>query len=351
MKDIKMIIIILIFIIFIVLSIKLGGGWRKRVRFPRIRDCYPPTYVNDLVTELSHMKYDDFFEQTSSMFSIITDRVPGRDYRDVAEYFQEECRLQCKRSTMKLSFQRWFEKNYNKILSSTKDHTLLSIRNETISTMFSGDNRYYWCTEFPTDVALGFYHWVKRLIGNVDHILDMSSGRGARLAAAMVFGATYTGVDPNDCCHKKYGEMISYLSKILKRDPKNYKILNAQFEKISIDDLSDKKYDVMFTSPPYFDLEKYVHGRGSEKQSIAGRSVDEWVDEFMIVSMRKSADLLRTGGIIGLNLEDPASGRIKYIDKVREKMKLIDDLTYLGCGTFRSLTGHKNHPIWVWQKV
>ena len=90
-------------------------------------------------------------------------------------------------------------------------------------------------------------------------ILDPTAGWGGRLLGAWSMGIDYTGIDTNINLKDGYDKMIKMLQdydkKIGRISPKMTMIwedtLTVDYEKID--------YDMVLTSPPYFNLEVYEH--------------------------------------------------------------------------------------------
>jgi hypothetical protein len=134
-------------------------------------------------------------------------------------------------------------------------------------------------TLFKTTVAKSIYDIFKPT-----HILDMSSGWGDRLIAAIAYGEAsgvdvkYSGFDPNSSLKYKYANIVSKLSPENKRG--NFKVRTEPFESANLKDIKD--VDLFFSSPPYFDFEVYTN---EETQSINNyKTYPDWVVKFLFKS-------------------------------------------------------------------
>jgi len=107
--------------------------------------------------------------------------------------------------------------------------------------------------------------------------LDPCAGWGARLMAASVLGLQYTACDPSPQTYeglRKISEFIGF----------DCSLYCKPFEEFD----STEKYDIVFTSPPYFKIEQYKHG----KQSYNGkRNFDHWFGSFLLVLVEKCLSL------------------------------------------------------------
>ncbi len=80
-------------------------------------------------------------------------------------------------------------------------------------------------------------------------VLDFSAGWGGRCLAAIAYGVPYIGIDANTNLKKSYEQMINALDANTK--------VNLLFQPSETVDFSKYKYDLVFTSPPYFMIEEY----------------------------------------------------------------------------------------------
>lgn len=98
-------------------------------------------------------------------------------------------------------------------------------------------------------------------------VLDFTCGWGGRMIGAIVSRVeNYVGIDLNHNLTNRYQKMIETLSTL----PKKYFKTNVTllFQDCLKVDYSQIKYDMVFTSPPYYNIELY---NGTKE-----RSVDEW---------------------------------------------------------------------------
>ena len=123
---------------------------------------------------------------------------------------------------------------------------------------------------------------------NAKNILDPSCGWGSRLVAAMSLpDTTYTGIDSNIDLLPYYSFMINKLqakerTKMIWEDAVNV-------------DFSLLKYDFVFTSPPFFTLEKYNHMPDYPSR-------EEFNQRFWFPLLKKLVKNIAIGGVIALNI-------------------------------------------------
>lgn len=124
-------------------------------------------------------------------------------------------------------------------LNSCEVHTLTNAQWMAVMNMRLGA-----VAQFKPNVARYIFHKF-----NAKNILDFSAGWGGRCLAAMSLDMNYIGIDSNVCLKKPYQQLLNEYP-----TDSNVKIIYKPAEEV---DYSKLKYDFVFTSPPYNDLEKY----------------------------------------------------------------------------------------------
>jgi len=123
---------------------------------------------------------------------------------------------------------------------------------------------------------------------NARNILDFSAGWGGRLIGAMSIPNTnYIGIDTNEDLKKGYDSIIKLLN-ITDR-------VTMIWGDSSQVDYSKLKYDFVFTSPPYFNIEVYKH-------MPDWRTRDDFNNKFWFPVLRKVWDGLELYGTMMLNI-------------------------------------------------
>jgi len=121
---------------------------------------------------------------------------------------------------------------------------------------------------------------------NAKSVLDPTAGWGGRLLGASSLDIKYTGFDTNTSLKKGYDKMIHDL------DLKNVEMIYQ--DSLSYD-FSDLKYDLVLTSPPYYNLELYENMTPFESEDI-------FYNEFLIPLMNKCFQYLQDGGKMCFNI-------------------------------------------------
>lgn len=144
--------------------------------------------------------------------------------------------------------------------------------------------------------------------------LDISAGWGDRLISAILYPTVkcYNSTDPNLSLHKHYLDIIKFFNV----SKKHYQIKKKGFEDLR---LKNNYYDLVFSSPPFFDMETYSNNKNDSL--IKYPSELKWYNDFLIVSLLKSFKALKNNHFLVLNIS--FYKKSKYLSKD----KLINDIT------------------------
>jgi 16S rRNA G966 N2-methylase RsmD len=184
---------------------------------------------------------------------------------------------------------------------------------------------------------------------NDDHILDFCAGFGGRLLGAMALKRHYVGVDASK-------DQITGLYE-LQNHIKNYSEGTSEFFCESAEDflpqLESNSFDMVFTSPPYFNLEKYCIDRS--QSYLRYENYEEWKNKFMYQLIIQSGRLLKTKGFLVLNVANiknyPVSNDVGQFCNSRFHLIGIYHLAMNSRPVQRSNgISYKYEPIFVFQK-
>ena len=192
--------------------------------------------------------------------------------------------------------------------------------------------RKYTASQFKPSVAKAIYDYFK-----AETILDFSMGWGDRLCGfyASDYGKTYIGLDPRKENHPIYEEQIKFYEKhngFFEHDREAIMYCNPA-EDFDFTPYHDK-VDLIFTSPPYFNVEKYSD---DETQSwVRYKTIDVWNKEFLHKALERMIPTLKKGGIMAINISDvfSTSGSERtYLSIVNPMCDFLVEqgLTYKGC--------------------
>ena len=171
---------------------------------------------------------------------------------------------------------------------------------------------------------------------------DMSCGYGGRLLGAIAADVNYIGTDP---CEKTFEGLEG-----IKRD---WAGLNRTVEihKLGSEEFRPDKnsVDLCFTSPPYFDWEKYSE---EETQSYKKYpTVEEWVEGFLRQTIENCYYGLKSGGTLIMNVAN--TKRIKNFETETTRLAMQTGFAYKDCWYLQlaSQEGkHKVEPIFIFEK-
>ena len=241
--------------------------------------------------------------------------------------------------------------------------------------------RKYICSQFKPNVAKAMYDYY-----NVKSVLDFSMGWGDRLAGfyASMNTELYVGVDPRKENHPIYEEQARYYDSHLTffETKKKTKFHCNAAEDFNFDEYHDT-FDIIFTSPPYFNIERY--GNDDNQSWVRYKDIDSWNYQFLQKSLDNMIPTLKSGGKLCVNISDvnaKTKGGAQYLkicDPMNEFLDDYRDMEYIGCigmemakrpnsggaGTAKDNTQFKEktlemveknkdkrfcEPIWIWEK-
>jgi hypothetical protein len=140
-------------------------------------------------------------------------------------------------------------------------------------------------------------------------VLDCSIGWGGRMLGTLaVEGTTFEGCEPCTATHTGLTEMAAFLGL------SDRVVLHRGGAEEVLPTLPSKSYDLMLTSPPYFDLEVYSH---EDTQSLRKFPTWEaWRDGFLRPVVREVLRCLNDDGVSAWSVKNLKSYRLQ--DVVRE---------------------------------
>lgn len=184
------------------------------------------------------------------------------------------------------------------------------------------------------------------------NVLDMSSGYGGRLLGALKSKRviSYTGLEP---CSETYSGLLNIIKDYSNQYDMFGKPKKIKIHMVGSEDFVEKNnYDLCFTSPPYFDLEKYSE---EETQSyVKYPNVESWYDGFLKKTIQNSYFSLKQNGFMVLNIKN-TKGLPGFVEKTKEYALdcgfVLSDLLYLELSqqSFMKKTSN-NEPVLVFKK-
>jgi hypothetical protein len=198
---------------------------------------------------------------------------------------------------------------------------------------------------FKTTVASSIYWYF-----DAKRILDISAGWGDRLMAAMAHRAErYLAYDPNISLKPGHDEMKRVFAE---EYVDRYEVRYTGFE---TGQLGHETFDLIFTSPPYFNFEQYaVDAAGTGQSMNTYPRFNQWFVRFLCVSLSKAWANLATNGNMVIHITDIGGVRDTERNMIVEPM-ILYVLGYCACSGFDGVMGTigytgKPRPMWVFHK-
>jgi len=271
----------------------------------------------------------------------------NRDGLEASDYFTYEARMNCDSINSPSPMRVWeSDKFMNSLLGSifTLKHT--EVTSNTLKTSMA--LRKYISSQFRPSAAKCLYQTF-----NAKNVLDFSAGWGDRLIGALATDTveSYTGVDPSQTVFEKY-------SLIHKSYNVNKKVdfICAPAEDV---DYGDRKFDFIFSSPPYFNIERYSKEKNQSWQRY--KKINDWLTQFLFKALENLWHTLEPNGILAVNISDVYSNHIinKMCDPMHDFIGALDNANFIGCIGYRmqkrinsksNKSGVFCEPVWIWQK-
>jgi hypothetical protein len=189
-----------------------------------------------------------------------------------------------------------------------------------------------------------FAKWIYCTLGVKRGVLDFSSGWGGRCLAAMAMGVPYYGFDANRELRGGYSRMVRALggsgSGLDGSGDAQVTMTFGPSETVNFRDFRGK-YDLVFTSPPYFTIEQY---RGMPEYG----SREGFLEKFFRPVVRGVWDNLVSGGRMALNMP------VEMYEAIRDDLPPLEQTLTMpiqsrGGGT-KGDGGGASELVYVWNK-
>jgi hypothetical protein len=172
-------------------------------------------------------------------------------------------------------------------------------------------------------------------------ILDFSAGWGGRCLAAIAYGVPYVGIDANTNLKSSYDKMIAAVN------PETP--VTMIFKPSETVDFSKYKYDLVFTSPPYFTIEEY------EKMPQYG-SKEVFLEKFFRPVVKDAWANLQSSGLMALNMPKEMYDAIKdLLPPLHKRLRLpVMSRHPTNAAKGRKIgeteVGSRSEGIYIWKK-
>ncbi len=209
--------------------------------------------------------------------------------------------------------------------------------------MLQKDFGYKIPTTFMPSYAKSIYEYF-----GAKRILDPCAGWGDRFAGALASNRVkqYIAFDPNTRLrygHTKTAEAFGVLPIVYNEEKvafnNGHEIHYLPFE-IGAQKLTSNSFDLVFTSPPFFDYEMYNEDNPNYV---------DWIKEFYMPLVIHSARCVKPGGHVCLYLGDTSAGRIQSF--LENEVSRITPLVFMYEIGFMGLNSSKVRGINVYKKM
>ena len=299
-----------------------------------------------------------------------------------SNYFQQENRWSVDGSVAPGPKRTWeSEKFMTSLMGAAYSLKLPYIDKKYLRTMIS--LRKYICSQFKPNVAKILYD----KLGS-KNILDFSAGWGDRLAGfyGSETGEFYMGIDPRKENHPIYKEQSSFYEKhrSMFEVEKKSLFLESPAEDVDFSEY-ENKFDTVFTSPPYFNVERYSYDDTQRWENY--KDITDWNEKFLQKTLKNLWCSVKAGGYLLVNISDVYTnskwsterGWLEICNPMNDFLSTFHDSEYQGCigmemakrpnsggaGTAKSEDYNEEtlqkteetkdkrfcEPIWVWRKI
>lgn len=258
----------------------------------------------------------------------------------IGDVFTEDQRLSARRKDQQQSvLAKWYCSSDLpfRVLQSAEDHFGQWTTHSLREAMYHSDVREP--TQFKPSLALSVYQ-----LFNASSVLDFSAGWGDRLLAALAHGVSvYCGYDPNIGLKAGHDEIMKRYASDFQRVELQY----VPFESIRAQP-EQESFDLVFTSPPFFDFEVYTSSSGQSVDSYL--TIEAWLGQFLLRCLCKSWNALQTGGRCVVHLSDPSPKLHVCEPLCLMACAYLPGCAYGGVLLSRGAAG-RPRPMWVFQKI
>jgi hypothetical protein len=145
-------------------------------------------------------------------------------------------------------------------------------------------------------------------------VLDFSAGYGGRFVGYWdsVVGH-YIDIDPNSACHPLYKNLAEWLVVHYPTPGKTWQFVQQPAEDVDYTQFGE--VDLVFTSPPYFNLERY--SQENTQSWKRHKTIDRWKNDFLFRTIGKVTPIVKPGGHVIINICDSSS---------HDELRVCDDM-------------------------
>ena len=218
---------------------------------------------------------------------------------NASNYFQQKNRWSVDGAVSPGPKRTWESKKFmTSLMGAAYSLKLPQVGKKELRTMIG--LRKYICAQFKPNVAKMFYD-----MNEAKTVLDFSMGWGDRLAGAFSSETVehYVGLDPRKENHPYYEQQRDFYTKHTSffESPTKTDFYSSPAEDFDYSEYQNY-FDLVFTSPPYFSVERYSH---DDTQSwVRYKNIDVWNEHFLHKALGKIIPTVKKGGKIAVNIAD-----------------------------------------------
>lgn len=317
-------------------------------------------------------RYDYKYKYSDSPLGVID---KSNIFNNISNFFQQENRMKCGSNSSSAPMEIWNDKEKLSKMNWIFWREGVMENSDLDGSAFRSAFRLgtYTATQFRPSVAKALYEKHK-----ARNVLDTSCGWGDRLAGFYGTPCTelYVGCDPNPDVFEVYKKQCVAYERLLGVDPvvvdqddyfecigrKTVKIWRKPSEDVKWEQYADT-FDFYFTSPPYFETEKYASDTEKTCDQSWNRysSFSAWKNDFFFKVTKQVWSTIKKDGYMMINIIEPRSRqgtRLNLCDDMVDEFKQLTDSNYIGKIGMRMMA--RPHaielkkifiePIWVFRK-
>ena len=311
---------------------------------------------------------DKWFSRSSLNCKLSDKVLSGTNIGNKAsDFFQEEWRMKTELENSPSQWRCWNTPKFMRTLINAFFSLKVTEFNE-VAVRRALTLRKGIASQFKPSVAKWLYDTYES-----KNILDFSAGWGDRLCGfyASKNGKNFLGIDPNPNVHIGYEKQIELYSSLC-GDSRKAKTIISTAEDIDLTHYHNK-FDMVFTSPPYFNREKYTNDTTQSWNRY--RAIEDWLEYFLFKTISNIEPSIISGGILAINISDVCStskgkkGKqwleicnplLNYVESTK-KFKLEEIIGYKMLKKIGSLKDNPDsniqedyifgEPLFIWRKI
>lgn len=263
------------------------------------------------------------------------------DFNILSDMFCERFRMSARRQYSDVSPLEYFEQHKDELVETLEPEA--TIKEFSIALRDEIFKKNLECSSFRPNV---FVMIAKML--NATRVLDFSGGWGDRLIGAIALGDAlekYVAIDPNVDLHQGYASIVDFFVASGGSGSENkFTFICDKAQNMNKHLDASELFDLVFTSPPYFNFELY------SKYDDDYTNEGAWFNSFLKPVLEKCWSHISDEGYLAINLNQSSKSQT-YISKMIALVSEFSDACYKGIISYVNEKGVNPQPIFVWKKT